>query len=230
MLDNDPQGYREAIRRADEFYGGPGALDAHLATVLPQSTRRRGRPRLLPGGGRRTRQARDVVAGHAGRPSDAGRPQPILARPGSQGQGGSRRLTDAVSERPVAVRRAEFLIVSVSWPQALAWRMRRQLLEPVGTEVGRGRRAPAGRRPGPVRFRHRARRPDQTPTIPAGRGRSRPGGRADHQDVRLSRRHAPDDARGRGRLPCLAGSQSNVGAPELAELLRPGAIGLAAPS
>ena len=37
MLDNDPQGYRDAVRRADEFYGGPGALDAHLATVLPQT-------------------------------------------------------------------------------------------------------------------------------------------------------------------------------------------------
>ncbi len=37
MLDNDPQGYRDAIRRADEFYGGPGGLDAHLAKVLPQA-------------------------------------------------------------------------------------------------------------------------------------------------------------------------------------------------
>ena len=37
MLDNDPEGYREAMRRADEFYGGPGALNAHLATILPQA-------------------------------------------------------------------------------------------------------------------------------------------------------------------------------------------------
>ena len=37
MLDNDPQGYRDAIRRADEFYGVPGGLDAHLAKVLPQA-------------------------------------------------------------------------------------------------------------------------------------------------------------------------------------------------
>ena len=47
-------------------------------------------------------------------------------------------MTDAVSEGPVAVRRARFLIVSVSWPQALAWRMRRQLLEPVGSESVEG--------------------------------------------------------------------------------------------
>jgi hypothetical protein len=37
MLDNDPQGYRDAIRRADRFYGGPGALNAHLAAILPQT-------------------------------------------------------------------------------------------------------------------------------------------------------------------------------------------------
>ena len=37
MLDNDPDGYGDAVRRADKFYGGPGALDAHLATVLPQA-------------------------------------------------------------------------------------------------------------------------------------------------------------------------------------------------
>ena len=42
MLDNDPQGYRDAIGRADEFYGGPGAQDAHLATVLPQAPEDRG--------------------------------------------------------------------------------------------------------------------------------------------------------------------------------------------
>lgn len=36
MLDQDPQGYRDAIRRADEFYGGPGALETKLASVLPQ--------------------------------------------------------------------------------------------------------------------------------------------------------------------------------------------------
>ena len=35
MLDNDPQGYQEAIERADKFYGGPGAIDAHLARILP---------------------------------------------------------------------------------------------------------------------------------------------------------------------------------------------------
>jgi hypothetical protein len=35
MADNDPQGYREAIDRADPFYGGPGALKVHLAKVLP---------------------------------------------------------------------------------------------------------------------------------------------------------------------------------------------------
>ena len=34
--------------------------------------------------------------------------------------------------------RAEFLIVSVSWPQALAWRMQRQLLEPIGSESVEG--------------------------------------------------------------------------------------------
>ena len=33
-----------------------------------------------------------------------------------------------------------------------------------------------------------------------------------------------------GGVPRLAGSQSNVGAPELAKLLQPGAIGLATPS
>ncbi len=37
MLDNDPQGYRDAVRRADRFYGGPGALGAHLATILPRT-------------------------------------------------------------------------------------------------------------------------------------------------------------------------------------------------
>ena len=37
MLDNDPQEYQEAIGRADEFYGGHGGLDAHLATVLPKA-------------------------------------------------------------------------------------------------------------------------------------------------------------------------------------------------
>ena len=31
-----PEGYRDSIRRAGEFYGGPGALSAHLATILPQ--------------------------------------------------------------------------------------------------------------------------------------------------------------------------------------------------
>ena len=35
--DNGPVGYREAIERADRFYGGPGALDAKLATVLPRT-------------------------------------------------------------------------------------------------------------------------------------------------------------------------------------------------
>ena len=37
MQDNDPQGYRDAIRRADSFYGGRGALDAYLAKVLPRT-------------------------------------------------------------------------------------------------------------------------------------------------------------------------------------------------
>src|SRR4029079_16778966 len=37
MADNDPVGYREAIERADRFSGGPGALDAKLATVLPRT-------------------------------------------------------------------------------------------------------------------------------------------------------------------------------------------------
>ena len=37
MLDNDPQGFRDAVRRADQFYGGPGGLDAHLATILPRT-------------------------------------------------------------------------------------------------------------------------------------------------------------------------------------------------
>ena len=42
-------------------------------------------------------------------------------------------------ERPSATfRRARFLVVSVSWPQALAWRMRRQLLEPIGSESVEG--------------------------------------------------------------------------------------------
>ena len=37
MLDNDPDGYGEAMGRADQYYGGPGSLDAKLATVLPRT-------------------------------------------------------------------------------------------------------------------------------------------------------------------------------------------------
>ena len=99
---------------------------------------------------------------------------------------------------------------------------------PGGHRVGRRRRAPPGRRPGPARRRGRARRPGQARAVPIGRGRSRPGRGPGHQDVRVSGRHPPGDARGRWRLPCLAGRQSDVGAAQLAELLRPDAVGLAA--
>ena len=120
--------------------------------------------------------------------------------------------------------------MSLSWSRALAWRMRRQLLDPVGTESVAGVVRRLGAVPAQpdaaAELAVRARRA----TVPAGRGRSRPGRGPDHQDVRVPRRHPPADARGRRRLPCLAGRQSDVGAAQLAELLRPDASRLAAPS
>ena len=120
--------------------------------------------------------------------------------------------------------------MSVDWSRALAWRMRRQLLDPVGTESVAGVVRRLGAVPAQPECRGRARRPGPAATVPAGRGRSRPGRGPDHQDVRVPRRHPPADARGRRRLPRPAGGQPDVGAAQLAELLRPDAGGLAAAS
>ena len=115
--------------------------------------------------------------------------------------------------------------MSVTWSAALAWRMRQQLLDPSAP-----RRSPtscAGWAPCRPPS-GRARRPDPARPVPAGRGRRRPGRGPDHQDVRVPRRHPPDDARGRRRVPRPAGRQPDVGAAELAEPLRPDARRLAA--
>jgi hypothetical protein len=116
--------------------------------------------------------------------------------------------------------------MSLSWSGAFSWRMRRQPLEPVGTASVAGvvRRlgavpaypAPAAElsrsgAPGPDRVRWPARW--QT-------------GASSRRTV--PRRHPPADARGRRRVPRAAGSQPNVGAAQLAELLRSAARGLAA--
>ena len=110
--------------------------------------------------------------------------------------------------------------------------MRRQLLEPIGSESVEG----VVRRLGAVQAQfnsaHRARCPDKT-----HRQRSRPGevarALADGQIAiktfafrGATHLMTPEDG---GRLPGFGGSQSDVGAPELAELLQPGAIRLAAP-
>ena len=50
------------------------------------------------------------------------------------------------------------MTLQATWPQALAWRMRRQLLDPIGAGAGRRRRAPPRRRPGAGRIVRRARR------------------------------------------------------------------------
>ena len=70
--------------------------------------------------------------------------------------------------------------MSISWPQALAWRMRRQLLDPVGT----GSAADVVRRLGAVPAQHDAAAELAVragATVPAGRRRPRPGRRPAHQ-------------------------------------------------
>src|SRR5829696_1654581 len=115
-------------------------------------------------------------------------------------------------------------MMALNWSQALAWRMRRQLLDPVGTEsvVGVVRRLGAI----PAQLDAAAEL-----AVRARRERSRPGevSRAvaegpDHQDVRVPRRHPPDDPRGQWHLPRLAGSQSDVRAAQLGDLLWPGTV------
>ena len=87
--------------------------------------------------------------------------------------------------------------------------------------IGRRRCAPPRLDPGAARCGVRACRPHQARTVPVRGGRSCPGGRPDHQDLRVSWRHPPNDPAGGWGVSCLAGRQPDVGAPQLAEALRP---------
>ena len=119
-------------------------------------------------------------------------------------------------------------MVSITWSQALAWRMRRQLLDPVGADSVED----VVRRLGAIQAQADL---AAELSVRTRRERSRPGevagalaeGRIIKTFAFRGATHLHDPRR-RWHLPCLAGSQSNVGAPELAELLQPGAFGLAA--
>lgn len=94
----------------------------------------------------------------------------------------------------------------LTWVGALRWRLGRHLLDPIGT----GSAVDVVRRLGavPARAPRRWR---------AGRCRSRGGGRAADQDVRVQGRNVRDDAGGWRDLPGLAGRLLDVGARELAQ-------------
>ena len=108
-------------------------------------------------------------------------------------------------------------MVSLSWSQALAWRMRQQLLDPVGTESVAG----VVRRLGAIPAQLDA---AAELAVRARRERSRSGEVARAlAEGRIIKTFAFRGAthlmtpRGRWRVPCLAGRQSDVGAPQLAE-------------
>ena len=119
-------------------------------------------------------------------------------------------------------------LMALSWPQVLAWRMRQQFLDPVGTasveDVVRRLGAVQAQVDASVELAH----PPSSPAVETGRGRPGPGRGSDHQVLGDARRRPSSDSRGRRCLPGPDGGQAPVGAAQLAELLRPDASRLGA--
>ena len=122
------------------------------------------------------------------------------------------------------------MAVRVSWDQALAWRLKRQMLDPApalsADEVVRRLGGVQAQVASSAELAIRVRQARSA----AGRGCRGPPGRAADQDLGDAR-HAPPARARRGRLvPVAPRQRSDLGAAELAALLRddPAALGAAA--